>query len=300
MIKVIIVLLIFCLGSSAKAEDGQIPKGDFIYIEGNVQIREKDSTEWIQVSEDTAVSEGAVIKLENNSYAEVSLDENKKMEINEETMVGINSKGSKTSLDVIYGSLRAKVKKIPDEEMEIRTPVAVAAVRGTEFAVIHEEEDTAEVEVFDGEVAFKREDDTEEIRVTKDQWAKAGKDLKAKVIGKITAKRELRWKHLKFKRELFLNLRAVKRNKIQILRLGKMYRITRDPDKKKTVKEKLDKLIQENEILEKDLADKKKVITKIKRQYITQRTKKSPARRKLIEKRKKQIIERKIKKRLGD
>lgn len=270
-------------------ESGQ---GDFIYIEGDVKIREKDSLKWIAVTEGTKLSEGVQIKLGKNSFAEVRLGQNKKMQVNEETMVAVQNKPKKTSLDVIYGSLKAKVKKIPGEELEVRTPVAVAAVRGTEFAVTHEQEDTAEVEVYDGDVAFRnitKEGEGEEITVTRDQWAKSVGSLKPVLMGKITAIKALRWKHLRARKEQFMNLRRLKRIKMDELRLNNRYRLARDPEEKKKVENLLTELAELKNKTQDDYADNKKILADARKEYRKIRMKSSSERMKFIKQRRKKI-----------
>lgn len=270
-----------------------VKQGNFIYIEGNVQIKEKDSAEWTKVTEDTEFSDGTMIKLENNSFAEVNLDENKSMKINEESMVALNSKTKeKTSLEVFYGSLRAKAKKVPGERMEIRTPVAVAAVRGTEFAVTHEEEAVAELDVFDGEVSMKNitaEGEGDEVIVKKEQWARAGTEMKAEIKGMITEKRELRWQHFGLIKEIFLSKKELKKNKILAIKLDRKYRFMKDMEERIKARAELEILNERNDALEQKIVESKKTIKEIKKSYVKMRMSRAGIRKKLIKKRQKEI-----------
>jgi hypothetical protein len=265
--------------ANISAEDSTDSKAEtyFMYVEGDVRIMENGTREWVEVTGETKLSSGDQIKLDKDSFAEVNLDENKKIELNEETMISVTDKDSKkTSLEVFYGALKAKVKKLPDEVMEIRTPVAVAAVRGTEFAVIHEEDKTAELEVYDGEVALANTEESasaEAISVTKDRWAKVTSGSKPEVEGKIDEKRALKWKHFKEKKEMFQNKIKLKKVKMHKLRLEKRYEVTSDPEKIKEIKEKLEQLNKEIRKSEGNIEHNEKSLKKTRASYAQARMK---------------------------
>ncbi|MFH1415000.1 MAG: FecR family protein [Elusimicrobiota bacterium] len=276
--------------STGEEETSDVPKGDFIFIEGDVQIKEKGSDKWVPVTEETKLSDGTQVKVSDNSFTEIDLGGGKKVELNEESMSGISEQDNNTTLELFYGSLMAKAKKLSKgEKLEVKTPVSVAAVRGTEFAVIHEDESEAEVEVYDGEVSFSKiaDDGTAEegISVGKDNWAKAGKDLKTRVMGEITEKRELRWKHFRLKKEMFLNLRAVKKNDIMIFSLNKKIRMIRDPEKRKSAKARLAKLMQRTDELKKQNNAATDSLAGINKQYRANRLNTAARRKILMQKR---------------
>ncbi len=289
------VLNLLCFSSVVVAqEEKEDSSGDFVYVEGDVKIKEKGSDEWIQVTESSKLSEGAVIKLGSNSFTEVKLSKNNSLKVNEESEISISSSTEKPTVELFYGALKARIKKLKGAKLEIRTPVAVAAVRGTEFAVIHEEEKTAELEVYDGEVSFqnlskKEETPATEVIVTKDQWASAGLEFKAEIKGKITAKRELRWKHMRLKKELFRDRMKLKRGRIEEIRLTKKHRIIRNSNKKEQLKKQLDKIIAKNKEIESSLNEKKTTLKNVVKEYRKYRIKRTGIRRKLIERRNKKM-----------
>jgi hypothetical protein len=180
-----IVLLLSFLGpllvpASLPADDSA-REGRLTNVTGKVYLRSKNlsAAEWVEAEKDTPIDEGDTIRTEAGSTAEVTLDGDSVVLLNENTELKADAlTRAKTRFFLALGSLTAKIRKLtePDQRFDFKTPVAVAAVRGTELAVTYDgEEAPAVIGVFDeGQVAVESEghDDVivnagEETEVTK-------------------------------------------------------------------------------------------------------------------------------------
>jgi len=121
-------------------------------ISGEVRVKEAGGEEWSALEGEMPLSSGDSIKTADGT-AEVYLDDKGAI------TVGRNSELEFTALTktesvfgLAFGNIAAKIQHFLDEKfkMEVRTPSAVCAVRGTEFAVEYSQlgKDTG-VAVFD-------------------------------------------------------------------------------------------------------------------------------------------------------
>lgn len=148
------------------------------------------------------------------------------------------------------------------------------------------------MEVYGGTVAFRNiseEGVGEEITVTSDRWAKSVGSLKPVLMGKITAIKALRWKHLKAKKDAFVNLKNLKKMKMKKLRLNNRYRLASDPDEKQKVENLLTELAELKKKTQDDYANNKKILANTRREYAKIRMKTSSERMKFIKQRRKKI-----------
>lgn len=130
--------------------------------------------------------DGSVVHLEG--AAEASIDR---------TMIDNDLHDSELTL--YFGRLLASIIKRSSTRMKVKTPVAVAAVRGTEFA-IEMTSDTATVGVFDGSVAVTDAAGTGEVVVNPEQETSVIRMFRPRPPMK------LRWEMLK-NRERILRVR---------------------------------------------------------------------------------------------
>ncbi|MFC2061342.1 FecR domain-containing protein [Elusimicrobiota bacterium] len=282
----------------AEAEDEEKKAGDFIYVEGDIKIRQKGEEDWVAVNDKTMIEDGVEIIVGSNSYTEFTIGDNKKIEVNEDTSFTVVKNDKKTTMDMLYGSLKAKVGKLEDEELLLQSPVAVAAVRGTEYAMVYEEDDKSEVEVYDGTVTVRNrpeEGEAAEITVEKDNWAKVQSHAKPKLAGKIEEQRALRWKHLKIKKEMFLNLREKQRTRMKMIRLQKMGKHVKEPSKKEKMEKALKRMQLKMADLDKKTKNDQKLLGEIKKDYMKARMKKSGLRKNFIDKKRKDKIKERLK-----
>src|SRR5258706_3303404 len=128
----LISCLIFTTG--AWASSGPTLKN----FKGDVQVLKQGSTTWTAVQEGMALGKGDRIKTGEKSKADIVLGQGT-ITLNEATEFGIKEYSEegdqiKSTGELALGKLRAKVEKLQaGSTFEIRTPTAVAAVRGTLF-----------------------------------------------------------------------------------------------------------------------------------------------------------------------
>ncbi len=128
-------------GFSAAAEDFDARLGA---ISGSVEVLAAPETDaWSEAEEGMPLSAGDKVRSGADSSAEIALDDGGVIRLGESSTVKISSLGrSSTSFFLDMGSLVAKIQgllKKKLERLEVRTPAAVAAVRGTEFCVEHDQ-----------------------------------------------------------------------------------------------------------------------------------------------------------------
>ena len=126
-------------------------------ISGDVRVKASGSEEWAVLEGEMPLDSGDSIKTADG-VAEVYLDDKGAITIGRNTELEMSSlsKGE-SAFTMKFGNIAAKIQHFLDEKlkMQVRTPSAVCAVRGTEFAVEYSQlgKDTG-VAVFDeGRVA---------------------------------------------------------------------------------------------------------------------------------------------------
>lgn len=137
-------------GSPAQAEgwDARLK-----VVSGGVMVKTADSEEWSAITGVMPLDPNDSVKTASDGIAELYLDDKGAMAIGRNTELEISSLDQgETVFTLAYGSLVAKVKHFLNDKfrMQVRTPSAVCAVRGTEFAVEYSKlgKDTS-VAVFD-------------------------------------------------------------------------------------------------------------------------------------------------------
>jgi len=107
-------------------------------ISGSVMVKTGDSEEWSAITGVMPLDPNDSVKTASDGIAELYLDDKGAMAIGRNTELEISSLDQgDTVFTLASGSLVAKVKHFLNEKfrMQVRTPSAVCAVRGTEFAV---------------------------------------------------------------------------------------------------------------------------------------------------------------------
>ena len=107
-------------------------------LSGSVSVKTRDSGEWAEISEETPLESSDEVRTDAEGAAELYLDDKGVYYIGRNTELEVSSIGQQDmSLSVRFGALVAKINKLLNSKfkMEVRTPTAVCAVRGTEFAV---------------------------------------------------------------------------------------------------------------------------------------------------------------------
>ena len=114
-------------------------------VEGKVDFKGISDTAWTRATVGTVLTEGHTIWTEPKSFVHLRLDGREgSIEIAEDSQIHItkliqdDEKGTENTLfDVAIGEVLFKTKKMPNDEskFEVRTPVSMIGVRGTEFLV---------------------------------------------------------------------------------------------------------------------------------------------------------------------
>lgn len=162
--KAVLVLLSFCLivmlSLSVFAATRKITVSG---ISGEVLLRKAGSEDWVAASEGIDLFEGDSIKTKSKSSAILKFDDGSMTKIGSLTVLNlsklfIEGKSKSTMIDVEIGKTWLRVKKISaDDSFSVRTPSAIAGVRGTFFS--SEVEETASTfDVFEGEVEVSQRD----------------------------------------------------------------------------------------------------------------------------------------------
>ncbi|MFA6029517.1 MAG: FecR domain-containing protein [Elusimicrobiota bacterium] len=161
----------------ARAEDGgwdaRLTKS-----EGEVVVYPAGAEESSEPETDMPLDAGDRIETGADGRAEVALDSESLVEIGPKSVFTVESLDEKESwLSLKLGSLTAKLKKLAaGRSLRVRTPSAVAAVRGTEFAVDVPEEGETRVGVFDeGRVEVSGEQGSTELSANQETQVLRGR-----------------------------------------------------------------------------------------------------------------------------
>jgi len=113
------------------------------------------------------LSASDTITCDKNSRAEIRLDGGHRIKIWPGSKVSLEKiSGGETNITLIMGRVRSWVKKLrAKEKFQVKTPVAVCSVRGTDFSVEVGEGDKVRVEVYEGKVAAAEEQTGSEVMV---------------------------------------------------------------------------------------------------------------------------------------
>lgn len=168
-------ILLFALGL-AFAQEEYAPH--LMEVKGEVTLYTEESPDGVPAEKDTPLAPGDRISTGPDSSAEVFLDADHLVVVREKShmTIGSVSRGG-LDLTLTLGALLAKVQKLAaSHQFRVHTPVAVASVRGTEFAVEVGENDETSVGVFDvGKVEVSGSGATETLLANQETSVARGK-----------------------------------------------------------------------------------------------------------------------------
>ena len=134
-------------------------------IQGSVDILRVDEKEWTKAEQGQDINEGDKIKTVEDSTVDIAfasgamaiLENNSEM-IVKTAVSDYDNDRYKTRLNLLLGKVLVNVGKVEKESVDfkVETPVAVAAVRGTEFVVDATSKDATSVAAFSGSVKVKK------------------------------------------------------------------------------------------------------------------------------------------------
>ncbi|PKM98006.1 MAG: hypothetical protein CVU79_05520 [Elusimicrobia bacterium HGW-Elusimicrobia-3] len=134
-------------------------------ISGTVMVKTVDGDEWSRITGEMPLDPNDMVKTSSDGLAEIYLDDKGAISLGRNTELEISSLEQEDAVfSINFGSLVAKIKHFLNEKhrLKVRTPSAVCAVRGTEFAVEYSQlSKEFSAGVFDeGRVAVTQEDDS--------------------------------------------------------------------------------------------------------------------------------------------
>ena len=155
--KLVAIILLF-VGITLHAEARVVAA--ISSMKGNVQIRAANIRKYDSAYKGQMIRTGDWIKTDKNVFVAIVFLDGSNVKIQSNTEIEIKSsritaKELKTQMYIAEGQAWSKVSKQKNGEFKIKTPTAVASVKGTEFDV--EFDDLAEsttLIVFEGEVEF--------------------------------------------------------------------------------------------------------------------------------------------------
>lgn len=136
-------------------------------VSGEVQMKSVDTPDWVKVTGEVPLDPNDTVKTSADGLAELYLDDKGVIYLNRNTELEVSSLDQDDSVfSLSFGSLVAKIKHFLSEKQKfkVRTPAAVCAIRGTEFAVEYSQmSKESGVGVFDeGRVAVMQADESGE------------------------------------------------------------------------------------------------------------------------------------------
>ena len=145
------LLAVSLLSLAAVAQAASITK-----FKGLVEIKRAGTSEWVRLTDEDlgALHDGDELRTGRASLAEIHLDDESVIQLSPMSNFALTKEshdGSEVGLGA--GRLRSLVKSAVSRNYAVRTPTAVAAVRGTDFSTIVGEDGSTRVEVYSGRVA---------------------------------------------------------------------------------------------------------------------------------------------------
>lgn len=135
------------------------------HIKGEVKVKAPDSAEWAAATDRMVVNEGDEVKTAAGSSAIIKMDDGSMVKIGPLAKMKMESMGkdgrhNKTDIGVSIGKSWQRVNKLSaDSSFKVKTPTAVAGVRGTFFSSEVEQSTDSTFDCFDGAIDVASADD---------------------------------------------------------------------------------------------------------------------------------------------
>jgi len=172
-------LILFCIFLTllissfawAAGSDCDPPSATAVSVQGVVQFRSAGGDAWQAVKLNHTFCPGDEIRVQDNSRASLALANESVLRLNANSSIVVQKFEQKTSfVDVFKGAAHLFARK--PNKLEVNTPYVVAGVRGTEF-LVRVEDDQTFLSVFEGGVLASN--DAGEVTLTSGQSAVAQK-----------------------------------------------------------------------------------------------------------------------------
>jgi hypothetical protein len=163
-------------------------------VTGDVEVHPADGSEAVAAEADMPLDEGDRVVTPAGATAEISLDGESLITVQENSDFTLEKTAKSESVFALkLGSLLAKIQKLGSQRLKVRTPEAVAAVRGTEFGVDVEGSGQSHVGVFDeGRVEVEGHGATEVLTPNQETSVRRGASpLKPFTLKRFAARRQM-------------------------------------------------------------------------------------------------------------
>jgi hypothetical protein len=126
-------------------------------VKGVAEVQKAGRQDWQAARRPVKLSDGDRVRTGADSQAKITMARGHALELREKTTVKVESAEDETlTFELLIGRVRAFIMKLKRRnKFEIRTPVAVAAVRGTVFDLLVAEDRSSRLEVLDGVVGYR-------------------------------------------------------------------------------------------------------------------------------------------------
>ncbi len=175
----LILMTMGVYGAQAKRSSAKIK-----FLVGTVKLMHKGKIHWQTAHFNDRVYQGDRIRTELSSRVELQMPDGSVIKINENSVFDVkeiktpqNEHADKMSFTLWVGSLFAKFQKIVEQRQSriIESPSAVVAVRGTQFDLQVDRNQTTTVRVYEGRVSFRSKQAAGEVFVSSNQESKVEK-----------------------------------------------------------------------------------------------------------------------------
>jgi len=166
------VVALVAVGCGEKKEQASLDSAKFTYVKGDVLVSGKPATLGQTVSKD------ATIEVKNNSMAVLQFASSASITLKANSVLSIANLSKNDSgkpvieLSQNTGSSFSKIAK-GQSEFSIKTPTAVAGVRGTSFELEVGNGKTTKIKLLEGKVAVAHVEPTATAEAVKEEMAKA-------------------------------------------------------------------------------------------------------------------------------
>lgn len=136
-------------------------------VVGEAKTWSKDAGTWQHISKGQSIPAGSQIKTSRRSSVEAITTREHKIKIDENSSVTVEEASEQNSIfSITIGKIRSLVKKLrPIDKYQVKTPISVISVRGTDFSVSVDEANKVKVEVYEGVVSAREVSTGVEIEV---------------------------------------------------------------------------------------------------------------------------------------
>jgi hypothetical protein len=161
MLSLFMLLAFLCFSSHVPAAESGGSNAVVTVIKGTARVYSKEATQGHGIKKGDRIKEDQEVRVAEKSRIEMRFPDGTVMRLSEKSRLKMSeltfnkqTESKNVKVDLEGGKLWANVKKLttPDSSVAVRTSNAVAGVRGTVYQVNVDEDKSALVKVYDGEV----------------------------------------------------------------------------------------------------------------------------------------------------